>query len=45
MTTDPPKPPEVLDKIARIVLAYHPKPKSKPAKKRKHRAAKMVRPK
>ncbi|MGO8718114.1 MAG: hypothetical protein ACLQMO_02705 [Acidobacteriaceae bacterium] len=25
-----------LDKIARIVLAYHPKPKSKAAKKREH---------
>jgi hypothetical protein len=40
MTTDPPKPSEVLDKIADVVLAYRPKPKSKPAKKRTRRAAK-----
>lgn len=33
------KPPEILDKIADIVLAYRPKPKTKAAKKRK-RAAK-----
>jgi hypothetical protein len=33
--TDSPKPPPELDAIARTVLAYHPKPKSKAAKKRK----------
>jgi hypothetical protein len=43
--SDMPKLPAVLDKIARAVLAYHPKPKSKPAKARKRRAAKMVKPK
>jgi hypothetical protein len=36
--TDP-KPPGELDAIADIVLAYKPKPKSKPGKKRKKRAA------
>jgi hypothetical protein len=36
--TDP-KPPEILDKIVDKVLAYHPKPKSKAAKKRKKKAA------
>ena len=41
--TDQPKPPAALDKIARVVLAYHPKPKSKPAKARKRRAAKIAR--
>lgn len=34
------KPPKELDKIADVVLAYRPKPKSKAAKKRKRRAAK-----
>jgi hypothetical protein len=29
------KPPEILDRIVDKVLAYHPKPKSKGAKKRK----------
>jgi len=43
--SDKPKPPAVLDKIAAVVLAYRPKPKSKPAKARKRRAAKMVKPK
>jgi hypothetical protein len=33
--TDSPKPPPELDAIARKVLAYHPKPKSKAAKRRK----------
>jgi hypothetical protein len=33
--TDNPKPPPELDAIARKVLAYHPKPKSKAGKKRK----------
>jgi len=36
--TDSPKPPPELDAIARKVLAYHPKPKSKAAKKRKKAA-------
>jgi len=36
MTDSPkPTPPPELDAIARKVLAYHPKPKSKAAKKRK----------
>jgi hypothetical protein len=35
--------PRALDAIADIVLAYKPKPKSKPAKKRKKRAAKIAR--
>lgn len=35
-----PKIPKGLDAIADVVLAYRPKPKSKPAKKRKRRAAK-----
>jgi hypothetical protein len=34
-----------LDAIARKVLGYHPKPKSKPAKARKRRAAKIVKEK
>jgi hypothetical protein len=41
-----PKPEEVpkeLDAIADVVLAYKPKPKSKPGKKRKRRAAKIAR--
>jgi len=40
--SDAPKPPPELDAIARKVLAYHPKPKSKPAKARKRRAAKIA---
>jgi hypothetical protein len=32
--------PKTLDAIADVVLAYHPKPKSKPAKKRKKLRAK-----
>jgi hypothetical protein len=43
--SDQPKPPAVLDKIAAVVLAYRPKPKSKPAKSRKRRAAKMAKSK
>jgi hypothetical protein len=39
--TDKPKPPVILDKVVDTVLAYHPKPKTRPAKKRKSRAAKM----
>ena len=34
--------PKVLDAIADVVLAYKPKPKSKPAKKRKKLAAKIA---
>ena len=34
--------PEVLDKMADAVLAYHPKPKSKAAKKRRRKAAKKA---
>jgi hypothetical protein len=34
------KPPEILDKIVDKVLSYHPKPKSKVAKKRKKMAKK-----
>jgi hypothetical protein len=37
-----PKPPRELDAIADVVLAYRPKPKSKPGKKRKRRAAKLA---
>ena len=42
-----PKPgaPEALNAIADIVLAYKPKPKTKPAKKRKNRAAKIAKEK
>ena len=40
--SDDQKPPEALEKIARVVLAYRPKPKSKPAKARKRRAAKIA---
>jgi hypothetical protein len=40
-----PEPPKALDAIADVVLAYRPKPKSKPAKKRKRRAAKIAKEK
>jgi hypothetical protein len=40
--TDQTNPPPELDAIARKVLAYKPKPKSKPAKARKRRAAKIA---
>jgi hypothetical protein len=36
------KPPEILDKIADLVLAFRPKPKSKPGKKRKRKADKAA---
>jgi hypothetical protein len=36
------KPPRELDAIADVVLAYRPKPKSKPGKKRKRKAAKLA---
>ena len=35
-----PKPPKSLDAIVDLVLAYRPKPKTKPAKRRKRRATK-----
>lgn len=37
-----PKTPKALDAIVDTVLAYRPKPKSKPAKRRKRRAAKLA---
>ncbi len=40
--TEPPKVPKELDAIADVVLAYKSKPKTKPAKKRKRRAAKIA---
>lgn len=36
------KPPKALDAIADIVLAYKPKPKTKPARSRKRRATKIA---
>ena len=38
-----PRIPKALDAIVDKVLAYKPKPKTKPAKKRKRRAAKIAR--
>jgi hypothetical protein len=43
--TKPENVPKALDAMADIVLAYKPKPKTKPAKKRKKIAAKMSREK
>jgi hypothetical protein len=40
--TTPENVPKALDAIADVVLAYKPKPKTKPAKKRKRRAAKIA---
>jgi hypothetical protein len=37
-----PKPPKILDAMVAVVLAYKPKPKTKFAKKRKKRAAKIA---
>jgi hypothetical protein len=37
------KTPKVLDRIADVVLAYKPKPKTKPAKKRARRRKKIQR--
>ena len=34
--------PKVLDAIAKVVLAYRPKPKTKPAKKRQRRRVKFA---
>lgn len=42
MSKPPENVPKALDAIADIVLAYKPKPKSKPGKKRKKRAAKIA---
>lgn len=36
------KTPKVLDKITDLVLAYRPKPKTKPARRRKRAAAKRA---
>ncbi len=36
------KPPKELDAIADVVLAYRPKPKSEPGKKRKKMAKKLA---
>jgi hypothetical protein len=38
----PAKPPKALDAIVDTVLRYRPKPKSKPAKRRKRRARKLA---
>jgi hypothetical protein len=40
--SDPPKTPPELDAIARVVLAYKPKPKTKAAKKRRKMKKKNV---
>jgi hypothetical protein len=40
-----PKALKALDAIADIVLAFRPKPKSKPARRRKRRAAKLAKEK
>jgi hypothetical protein len=42
MSSRPMKTPDALDAIADRVLRYRPKPKSKPAKRRKRRAAKLA---
>ncbi len=42
MTDQPPKPPDVLNRFVQMVLSYKPKPKTKPAKMRKRRAAKIA---
>lgn len=42
MTKTPENVPRELDAIADVVLAYKPKPKTKPAKKRKRLAAKLA---
>jgi hypothetical protein len=41
--SEPPRTPKELDAIVDKVLAYRPKPKTKPAKKRKKLAAKIAR--
>ncbi len=45
MTKLPENVPKALDAIADAVLAYKPKPKTKPGKKRKRLAAKIAREK
>lgn len=42
MTKPPENTPKALDAIADIVLAYKPKPKTGPGKKRKKRAVKIA---
>jgi hypothetical protein len=42
MTKTPRDVPKALDAIADVVLAYRPKPKSKPAKTRRNRAAALA---
>ena len=42
MSKPPENAPKALDAMIDVVLAYRPKPKSKPAKKRKKRAAKIA---
>jgi hypothetical protein len=37
-----PKPPRELDVIADVVLAYRPKPKTKPAKKRRRMQKRLI---
>ena len=37
-----PKPPKILDAMVAVVLAYRPKPKTKPARKRKLKARKLL---
>jgi hypothetical protein len=37
-----PKPPKELDAIADVVLAYRPKPKTKPAKKRRKMRKRLI---
>jgi hypothetical protein len=37
-----PKPPKELDAIADVVLAYRPKPKSKPGKKRRRMQRRII---
>jgi hypothetical protein len=37
-----PKPPKELDAIADIVLAYRPKPKTKPGKKRRRMQKRLI---
>ena len=36
------QPPKALDAITDVVLAYRPKPKTKPARRRKRQAAKLA---
>jgi len=42
VTKAPENVPKALDAIADVVLTYKPKPKTKPAKKRKNRSAKIA---